>query len=112
MEGYLPENQVDHIDKNQYNNKWSNLREVSNQCNQQNCNLAKNNTSGVTGVCWNKHAKKWKARIAIDKEIHLGYFENLDDAVMRRYQEELANPKWTCSIESTAYKYLKERNLI
>jgi hypothetical protein len=113
MEGYFPENQVDHMDRNRQNNKWENLREVSRQCNSQNCNLAKNNTSGVCGVYFDMGLNKWVAHIKISgKTIHLGCFENFDDAVMRRYYEELNNAFWTCSIESTAYKYLKDKNLL
>ena len=63
MEGYMPENHVDHIDRDKSNNRWGNLREVSRNCNSQNCNISKNNKSGVTGVCWNRADKKWKAYI-------------------------------------------------
>ena len=35
--GYFPENQIDHIDRNKLNNKLSNLREVSQTCNNRNC---------------------------------------------------------------------------
>lgn len=113
MEGYFPENQVDHIDRNKLNNKWDNLREVSNQCNQQNCNISKNNTSGVCGVSFNKRSGKWVVRIGVLwQRLCIGSFENFEDAVMARYKEELNNPSWVCSTESTAYKYLKDNNLI
>jgi len=112
-EGYFPENQVDHMDRDRANNKLSNLREVSQMCNMQNCMLAKNNTSGVTGVTWGKDTNKWHARIKINsKQKYLGYFDNFDDAVMARYNEEVNNPLWTCSVDSPALKYLKENNLI
>lgn len=113
MEGYFPENDVDHIDRDKSNNKWSNLREVSTQCNMQNCNLSKANKSGVCGVYWSRWDNKWIATIRVaGKAIYLGRFVNFEDAVMARYQEEVNNPLWTCSVESTSYKYLKERNLI
>lgn len=113
MEGYLPENCVDHIDKNKSNNKWENLREVSIMCNGQNCNLAKNNKTGITGVHLNKKTNKFISYImTAGVAKRLGSFSNLDDAVIARYQEEVSNPLWTCSVESPAYKYLKERNLI
>lgn len=117
VEGYIPENQVDHIDRDRLNNKWHNLREVSNQCNQQNCNLQVNNKSGVCGVSWSGTCKKWKSSIGIDikknkRDIHLGYFDKFEDAVMARYFEELNNQNWTCSIESSAYKYLMKNNLL
>jgi hypothetical protein len=113
QEGYFPENQVDHMDRNRSNNKWDNLREASSMCNQQNCNISKNNTSGVTGVSWKKRSNKWESRIMINSKYkHLGYFLNFNDAVRARYQAEIDNQEWTCSIESTSYIYLKERNLI
>jgi len=113
VDGYIPENHVDHMDKNKLNNQWKNLREVSMQCNLQNCNLSSANTSGVTGVYWESARKKWVAQITISiKNFILGRFVRFEDAVMRRYKEEVENPKWTCSIESSAYKYLKDNNLL
>jgi len=113
MEGYLPENLVDHIDRNRANNKWKNLREASQRCNLQNCNLSKANKSGVTGVTWRKSNNKWRSIISINsKNKYLGTFENLDEAIRARYQEEVNNPEWTCSVDSSALKYLKENNLI
>lgn len=113
MEGYLPEHQVDHMDRNKANNKWENLREVSAICNAQNCNMKKNNKSGVTGVCFVKNLNKWRAAICINhKSKYLGIFDNFDDAVRVRYNEELDNPEWTCSIDSSALKYLQEKGEI
>ena len=113
MEGYMPENGVDHVDRNRLNNKWNNLREASQKCNMQNCKLSIMNTSGVTGVCWNKNWNKWETQITINsKTKHLGSYVNFEDAVMARYQEEINNPEWTCSIDSSALKYLQENNLL
>jgi hypothetical protein len=113
VEGYIPENHVDHIDKNKLNNQWDNLREVSVQCNLQNSHLSSANTSGVTGVYWEVARKKWVAQITISiRNFILGRFDRFEDAVMRRYKEEVENPNWTCSIESSAYKYLKDNNLL
>lgn len=42
-----------------------------------------NNTSGYRGVTWNKHAKKWVARICLNfKRITLGYFDNAQDGAL------------------------------
>jgi len=113
IDGYLPENFVDHIDRNRMNNKWLNLREVTVLCNAQNCNLAIDNTSGVTGVSWVDNRKKWVAQIRVNKKSkNLGRFDNFEDAVWARYNEEVNNPLWTCSVDSLALKYLKENNLI
>ncbi len=66
--GYMPENMVDHIDRNKLNNRIENLREVSNQCNMRNAKQPKNNTSGVKGVYWNRRDGKWVARININQK--------------------------------------------
>lgn len=113
IEGFFPEYDVDHINGIKDDNRWCNLRHASRMCNMQNCGLRSDNSSGVTGVIWNKTRKKWFASIKIlQKEISLGYFSDYDKAVMARYQEEVRNPNWKCSVESSAYLYLKENNLL
>ena len=52
--------------------------------------LAINNTSGATGVVWNKRKKKWTARITIDRfQKHLGIFANKEDAIKSRREAEI-----------------------
>jgi len=50
-----------------------------------------NNSSGYKGVRWNKNANKWISRINFrGKEIHLGVYEYLEDAIkVRKEAEEL-----------------------
>ena len=51
--------------------------------------LLKNNTSGVTGVSWNRRKEEWESYITIDdKRKGLGYFSNFDDAVAARKAAE------------------------
>lgn len=51
--------------------------------------LNKNNTSGHTGVSWNKTKGKWVARIQFQKNMYyLGAFENIDDAIKARKEAE------------------------
>lgn len=77
----------DHTDQNGLNNQRNNLREATISQQAINRNLQSINTSGYRGVCWNKHAKKWIARICTNKiGIHLGYFDNIKDAA-RAYNE-------------------------
>ena len=67
-------NSIDHIDGDRLNNNIENLRKVTHQ---QNCW----NRTTAKGYCWDKKSNKWKARITLNgKEIHLGYFDNEDDA--------------------------------
>lgn len=47
------------------------------------------NSSGYKGVRWHKKARKWAARIVIkQKEIHLGVFEKIEDAIKARKEAE------------------------
>ena len=113
MEGYMPENIVDHIDRNPSNNKWSNLRHVTRRCNNQNCDIRKDSKTGVTGVTIDKRSGKWHAYIRIDNKLkNIGYFDEFDSAVMARYEEEQENDEWSCSSVSSSFNYLKENNLL
>jgi hypothetical protein len=110
--GYLPENEIDHIDKNPSNNRIKNLREVSRQCNLRNTGNTKRNTSGVKGVSWHKRWNKWEVKICVNrKRKHLGYYKNFDDAVMARYKKEKELNWKGCDDSSPAYKYLKQNCL-
>ena len=76
---------VDHIDNDKTNNNISNLRFATSKENNQNRKLSSNNTSKVKGVYFHKRAKKWCARIMINGiNIHIGYFDNLEDAKIAR----------------------------
>eukprot|EP01038_Epipyxis_sp_PR26KG_P015173 gene15173-20439_t len=47
--------------------------------------MSKNNTSGIKGVCFDSNANKWKAYIRLDGIlIHLGLFDNIEDAKQAR----------------------------
>lgn len=49
----------------------------------------KNNTSGYVGVCYHKHAKKWRSYINIDKKReYLGYFDTREKANRARLRRE------------------------
>jgi len=66
MTGLMPEHQVDHINHVKDDNRWCNLRLVTNAENQKNTTRNKNNTSGVLGVNWRKDRSKWRAQIMVD----------------------------------------------
>ena len=81
---------IDHIDTCKTNNRPSNLQLVTNQANQQAKTAQNNNTSGFTGVCFDKRPNKWKAQIKADGKLkHLGLFVNFDDACTARIKAEL-----------------------
>jgi hypothetical protein len=79
----------DHKNRNRADNRKENLRNATRQENARNTSLSSKNTSGYKGVSWKKDKKKWKAYITIGhKQIHLGYFDNKDDAVKARLEAE------------------------
>lgn len=70
-------------------NRKYNLRVCKQQNNMMNCKISKNNTSGVTGVVWDKRGNKWIAVITYNyKQIYLGGFNNFEDAVKARKEAE------------------------
>jgi len=88
--GSFPAEYTDHINGIKDDNRLVNLREVSAQENQRNRSHGRNNTSGVTGVVWNKSAGKWCAGIAVSgKQMHLGSYEDWFEAVCARKSAEV-----------------------
>lgn len=84
MTGELPE-KIDHINHNGYDNRWSNLRNVTQKENTRNQTKNEKNTSGHNGVYWDKQTKKWRAKIKVDgKTICLGRFTDIEDALDAR----------------------------
>ena len=80
---------VDHINHNIADNRKENLRPTTNSQNQMNAKLRTNNTSGITGVHWDKRRRKWIATLTLNKKrIQLGAFNNFDDAVKARKEAE------------------------
>jgi hypothetical protein len=79
-----PEDMVpDHINNDTLNNRRSNLRLATNAENKQNLNGAyqNNQSSGIRGVSWHKHSRKWVAHIRTKgKRQHLGYFHTVAEA--------------------------------
>lgn len=77
--------EVDHVNHNKHDNRWSNLRSVTTKENHRNNDLNRNNTSGITGVVWHKVRKKWTASVRFDgKRKHLGIFSKKSDAIKAR----------------------------
>jgi len=65
-----------------------------------------NNMSGTKGVNWHKSKNKWRAFIGVKgKHIHLGLFENFDDAVKARKEAE---KKYFGEFSYDNSKYMKE----
>lgn len=110
MEGYWPEYQVDHENRIRHDDRWNNLRHISQQCNVRNRNISKNNKSGITGVFWFKRDQKWAAQIKVsNKQINLGYYSDFDDAVRTRWNAEVKHGFPNCNTTSSAYLYLQSK---
>ena len=88
--GEWPEDQIDHINRIRTDNRISNLREVTNKQNLQNSGKRSDNTSGHPGVIWHKRISKWQATIKHNqKQIHLGYYSTIEEAIAARKAGEL-----------------------
>jgi hypothetical protein len=80
---------IDHINGVCTDNRLSNLREVTPHIDAQNRCISSNNTSGVTGVYFDKALRTWRAIIKIKYyTMHLGLFEHFEDAVKARKRAE------------------------
>jgi hypothetical protein len=93
MTGKWPE-LTDHINHNRSDNRWKNLREVSERENALNTSLSKNSSTGINGVALHKPTGKYRAYINIQrKQIHLGLFNTIEEAQTAR------------KLADTQYKY-------
>lgn len=91
--GEVPDGMViDHIDGNKLNNKIENLRVVTTSENLFNAKMAKNNKSGITGVCWDKRRKSWMVCIG---RSNLGNYKSFVKACEARIVAEVLNGKVT-----------------
>lgn len=107
MEGYWPENDMDHINRIRDDDRWCNLRHVSGDCNRRNSNVMKNNTSGVNGVC--KSQRGWCVRISsLGRQIWVGRFKTFHGAVVARRKAEIKYGYDSCNSETSAAKYIKQ----
>ena len=106
--GYIPENGLDHIDRNPANNRITNLREASKQCNARNSKISSNNSSGITGVRFNKRKLCWTADIMVNyKNYRLGSFADYIEAAATRLAAEQCLDWPDCDTKSTSGQCIK-----
>lgn len=80
---------VDHINRDKLDNRRKNLRICTQQTNVQNAGMKNTNKSGVTGVFLDKKVHRWRAQISVQgKCIHIGMFDDFEDAVKARKEAE------------------------
>ena len=81
MHNFLMGKWVDHIDRNQLNNRKSNLRKCTPSQNMMNRTKAEQTTSKYKGVHLNPKLNKWAVEVKCEgKRINLGLFENEEEA--------------------------------
>lgn len=103
--------EVDHKNRNKLNNLNDNLRILTHSQNQINKGKMFNNTSGVTGVTWDRARNKWKVMINYDKKtINLGRFDTLEEATKIRLEAEKKYHKEFIPIERKINKIEGEIN--
>lgn len=113
VEGYFPEQEIDHINGNPLDNRWCNLRLVSKVCNLRNSRVYTTNSSGVKGVTWSNLENQWCSRIQSNgKSYFLGWFSDFTEAVCHRYAAEQMLDWLDCDTSSSAYLYLKEQGIV
>jgi len=113
MEGYFPEHEVDHKNRNTVDDRWANLRHVTHSCNMKNRGLMGHNTSGIPGVHRYKKNGTWQVTITSRKKrFFCGYFKSFKDAVKARWDAEKKHGFNSCNIKSLSYQYLINNELI
>ena len=79
----------DHLSRDTDDNRKCNIILKSNQRNSHNRGLSKVNTSGKTGVSYNKEKNMWTAYITVNyKTKYLGDYTDFNDAVNVRKETE------------------------
>lgn len=111
VNGYNPENDIDHVNRNKSDNRPENIREVTRSCNNRNRSMMKSNTSGVTGVFWCKKKKRWKSSIKINGKIkYLGLHIDIVSAACARLAAEQCLGFEHCKTDSSAFRFISMIN--
>jgi len=83
--GGFPDEKIDHINGDTSDNRFENIRAVTQSENTRNRRICSRNKSGVMGVSWCKRNQKWITNIKAEgKNKHLGYFDDIEDAKAAR----------------------------
>lgn len=89
VKGKWPEHEIDHKDHDTFNNRFRNLRHVTNAENKKNLPMRSDNTSGTTGVYYCRNSQRYIAFIYVDrKKKYIGQYKNKEDAVNARKEAQ------------------------
>lgn len=111
--GYLPEHDIDHVNRDRSDDRIENLRHVSRACNLRNTGNFKSNTSGVKGVYLSSRAKRWTAYVTVNRKTKfLGQYKDFDEAVLARLAAEQCLDWSGCDYNSPARLYAIDAGLI
>lgn len=85
-----PDKTVDHKNLNRADNRKKNLRVCERAENDRNRGVYATNTSGITGVHYDRKRAKWVASITYNsKRVFIGRYEYKEDAIMARLTKEV-----------------------
>ena len=80
---------IDHINRKRIDCRKNNLRFVNDIQSAINKGVKSNNTSGKVGVSWSAERNKWESYITVNKKrLHLGMFDNFEEAEKVRMEAE------------------------
>lgn len=85
--------QVDHIDRNRFNNSKSNLRLADHSQQQFNTKIRSDNISGVKGVGFHKPSNLWRARLNLKGKEFVTFHSTFELAVEGRKKLEFMHIK-------------------
>lgn len=80
--------EVDHINGDPSDNRKCNLRVCTHDKNLKNQKLHKDNTSGYSGVHWDKNKRRWVAEIIVDGKRIRKRFKSKNEAIAKRKEWE------------------------
>lgn len=99
MTGEDPPHEIDHIDGDGANLRWSNLRTATRKQNTKNIRMRKDNRQGFKGVHADRNGRRFWAMIQVDRKQHyLGSFGTAEEAhaayceAAKRLHGEFFNP--------------------
>ena len=89
MTGKWPDREIDHINGDRADNRWSNLREATRSQQAQNGAMRSTNTSGRIGVFLDKSRQKWVADVTLyGKSVFRNRYDSFQEACVARESAE------------------------